>query len=44
MTAYGLSPKDLLVIPLTGAFFVDISNAVVIKFFLGLPMRQQGIS
>ncbi len=37
---YGPSFKAFLVIPLVGAFFVDILNAVIIKFFLGLPMMQ----
>ncbi|NIP46515.1 MAG: sodium/glutamate symporter [Gammaproteobacteria bacterium] len=40
-TRYGPSPKAFIVIPLIGAFFVDIINALVIKFFLGLPMMQQ---
>jgi len=39
---YGPSPKAFLVIPLIGAFFVDITNALVIKFFLALPIMQQG--
>ena len=38
---YGPSFKAFLVIPLVGAFFVDVLNAVIIKFFLGLPMMQQ---
>ena len=38
---FGLSPKAFLVIPLIGAFFVDVTNALVIKFFLALPMMQQ---
>ena len=33
---YGPSPKALLVIPLVGAFFIDIMNAAVIKFFVKL--------
>ncbi len=41
---YGPSPKAFLVIPLIGAFFVDLLNALVIKFFLALPMMQQGVS
>ena len=41
---YGPSPKACLVIPLIGAFFVDIMNALVIKFFLALPIMQQGAS
>ena len=38
---YGPSFKAFLVIPLVGAFFVDILNALIIKFFLGLPMMQK---
>ena len=41
---YGPSPKAFLVIPLIGAFFVDVMNALVIKFFLALPMMQQSVS
>ena len=41
---YGPSPKAFLVIPLIGAFFVDLMNAFVIKFFLALPMMQQAVS
>lgn len=33
---YGPSHKAFLIIPLTGAFFVDIVNAVVIQFTLGI--------
>lgn len=40
-TRYGPSPKAFLVIPLIGAFFVDILNALTIKTFLALPMFQQ---
>ena len=32
---YGPSPKAFLIVPLIGAFFVDILNAVVVKFFIG---------
>ncbi len=32
---FGPSPKAFLVVPLVGAFFVDILNAVIIKFFIG---------
>lgn len=35
---YGPSPKAFLVIPLVGAFFIDIVNALVIKFFANLPI------
>ncbi|MEM1023742.1 MAG: sodium/glutamate symporter [Myxococcota bacterium] len=38
---YGLSPKAFLVVPLVGAFFIDLLNAVVIKFFLSLPIMEQ---
>jgi ESS family glutamate:Na+ symporter len=31
---YGPSAKAFLVVPLVGAFFIDIMNAVVIKFFI----------
>ena len=41
---YGPSPKAFLVIPLIGAFFVDLMNALVIKFFLALPIMQQSAS
>ena len=34
---YGPSPKAFLVIPLIGAFFIDLLNALVIKFFLAMP-------
>ena len=27
-----------------GAFFIDLLNALVIKFFLGLPIMQQAVS
>ncbi|MFN3150344.1 sodium/glutamate symporter [Bremerella sp.] len=37
---YGPSFKAFLVIPLVGAFFIDLLNALVIKFFIGLPMLQ----
>ena len=39
---YGNSFKAFLVVPLVGAFFVDIMNAVIIKFFLGMPFMQVG--
>lgn len=38
---YGPSFKAFLVIPLVGAFFVDLLNALVIKLFIGLPFMQQ---
>jgi len=32
-----------LVIPLVGAFFFDLVNALVIKFFVGLPIMAQAV-
>jgi ESS family glutamate:Na+ symporter len=34
-TRFGPSAKAFLVVPLVGAFFIDILNALVIKFFIG---------
>jgi ESS family glutamate:Na+ symporter len=34
--------KAFLVVPLVGAFFIDIVNALVIKTFLALPLLQTG--
>jgi len=31
---YGASPRSFLVVPLVGAFFVDIANAVVLQTFM----------
>jgi ESS family glutamate:Na+ symporter len=39
---HGPSFKAFLVVPLVGAFFIDLINAIVIKFFLGLPIMQGG--
>ena len=36
---YGPSPKAFLVVPLVGAFFVDLLNAATIKFYIGLVSR-----
>jgi ESS family glutamate:Na+ symporter len=33
---YGASPRSFLVVPLVGAFFVDISNAIVLQTFVKL--------
>jgi ESS family glutamate:Na+ symporter len=35
-TRFGPSPKAFLVVPLVGAFFIDILNALVIKLFIGI--------
>lgn len=34
---FGASPLAFLVVPMVGAFFIDIANAIVIKLFLLLP-------
>ncbi len=39
---YGPSPKAFLVVPLVGAFFLDLVNAMVIKTFLAMPFMQSG--
>jgi glutamate:Na+ symporter, ESS family len=36
-TKYGASAKAFLIIPLLGAFFIDITNALILQFFMGLP-------
>jgi ESS family glutamate:Na+ symporter len=36
---FGPSPKAFLVVPLVGAFFIDIINAGTIKFFIGIITR-----
>lgn len=36
---FGASTKAFLVVPLVGAFFIDILNAVTIKFFIGVISR-----
>ncbi|MEM7601799.1 MAG: sodium/glutamate symporter [Verrucomicrobiota bacterium] len=40
---YGPSFKAFLVIPLVGAFFIDLLNAVIIKWFFGLPIMERGL-
>lgn len=35
---YGPSPEALLLVPMVGAFFIDITNALVIQMFLALPL------
>lgn len=34
---YGPAPKSLLIVPLAGAFFVDLLNAFVLTIALGIP-------
>jgi ESS family glutamate:Na+ symporter len=38
---YMPSPKAFLVIPLVGAFFIDIVNALIIKYFAGLEIMSR---
>lgn len=40
---YGPSTKAFIVVPLVGAFFMDLSNAVVINLFTSLPLLQEGL-
>jgi ESS family glutamate:Na+ symporter len=35
---FGTSPQAFIVVPLMGAFFIDILNAIVIQGFLALPI------
>lgn len=35
---YGPAPTAFLLLPIVGAFFADISNALVLQFYLALPM------
>ena len=35
---FGASHLAFLVVPMVGAFFIDIANAIVIKLFLALPV------
>ncbi|OGQ85717.1 MAG: sodium/glutamate symporter [Deltaproteobacteria bacterium RIFOXYA12_FULL_58_15] len=37
VTRYGPSPQAFLVVPMVGAFFIDITNALVIQLYLALP-------
>ena len=32
---YGASPRAFIVVPLIGAFFIDLANAVVIQLYIG---------
>ena len=40
VSRYGASPQAFLVVPMVGAFFIDITNALVIQFYLALPIVQ----
>jgi ESS family glutamate:Na+ symporter len=35
---FGPSPKAYLVIPLLGAFFIDIANASLVQMLLGMEL------
>lgn len=37
---YGASQKAFLIVPLVGAFFLDIANATIIQLFLATPLFQ----
>lgn len=37
VSKYGASPTAFLVVPMVGAFFIDISNTLVIQLYLSLP-------
>ena len=37
VSRHGPSPQAFLVVPLVGAFFIDITNALVIQLYLSLP-------
>ena len=41
---YGPSKKAFIVVPLVGAFFMDLSNAIVIKTFAALPLIQESLN
>ncbi|MBU0554309.1 sodium/glutamate symporter [Myxococcota bacterium] len=40
VSRYGASPQAFLVVPMVGAFFIDITNALIIQFYLSLPFIQ----
>lgn len=37
---HGPSPQAFLVVPLVGAFFIDITNALIIQIYLSLPFMS----
>jgi ESS family glutamate:Na+ symporter len=41
---YGPSTKAFIVVPIVGAFFIDLSNAIVIKAFASLPLLREGLT
>jgi ESS family glutamate:Na+ symporter len=38
VSRYGPSPHSFLVVPMVGAFFIDITNALIIQGYLALPI------
>ncbi len=38
VSRYGPSPQSFLVVPMVGAFFIDITNALIIQGYLALPV------
>lgn len=38
VSRYGPSPQAFLVVPMVGAFFIDITNALIIQLFFALPI------
>ncbi|WDD96759.1 sodium/glutamate symporter [Thalassomonas actiniarum] len=38
VSRHGPSPQAFLVVPMVGAFFIDISNALIIQLYLSLPL------
>jgi len=38
VSKYGASPTAFLVVPMVGAFFIDISNTLIIQLYLSLPI------
>lgn len=41
---FGPSPKAFLVVPMVGAFFIDLVNVIVIKLYLMLPIFPQVVT
>lgn len=39
---FGASQKAFLIVPIVGAFFLDIANATIIQAFLATPLFQNG--
>lgn len=40
VSRFGPSPQAFLVVPMVGAFFIDITNALILQIFFHLPMFQ----